>query len=452
MWRRFLVVVMLLATLAAAGQSKGSKAAVERQRREAASALKKSNAQLESNRRATSQRLAQLSALTAEIEELDAQIARAGKEIAQMDTAIACVEDTIAQLDAKITNMSAKYAQALRATHRGRGGMSELAFVFASDEFGQMWRRYRNMKQFAQWRARRAEEIGKAKAALEVRKAGLDKMKSERLIAAASLERDREELKTKQRDNDRLIAQLRKEQQQIKSVMAEKQKEINNLDRELDRLIAQEAARAQAEAAKSKAQAKQQPQQQPKTQEQMAKPASGNSTKNASARVEDETPTEMVTVVRTDEKGEATTSRSAAQLSEGFRTSRGRLPWPVEGKYKVVRKFGRHKHPSLPMVETDNPGIDIGITSGRWAKAAYEGVVSAVFRQPGYNNIVMLRHGDYITVYANLETISVGKGDRVGAGQPLGVVAFDEDNPGMRVLHFEIRREKTKENPESWLK
>ena len=104
------------------------------------------------------------------------------------------------------------------------------------------------------------------------------------------------------------------------------------------------------------------------------------------------------------------------------------------------------------MVETDNPGIDIGLTSGRWAKAVYEGVVSAVFRQPGYNNIVMLRHGDYITVYANLETISVGKGDRVGAGQPLGVVAFDEDNPGMRVLHFEIRREKTKENPESWLK
>lgn len=445
--------MMVLASLAAAGQSKGGKAAVERQRREAANALKQSNAQLESNRRATSQRLAQLSALTAEIEELDAQIARAGKEIAQMDTAIACVEDTIAQLDAKIANMSEKYAQALRASHRNRGGMSELAFVFASDEFGQMWRRYRNMKQFAQWRARRAEEIGKAKSALEARKAGLDKMKSERLIAAASLERDREQLKTKQRDNDRLIAELRKEQRQIKSVMAEKQKEINNLDRELDRLIAQEAARAEAEAAKTQAQAnKQQSKQQPKPQEQAAKTASGNSTKNAAARVEDETPTEMVTVVKTDEKGEATTSRSAAQLSEGFRTSRGRLPWPVEGKYKVVRKFGRHKHPSLPMVETDNPGIDIGITSGRWAKAVYEGVVSAVFRQPGYNNIVMLRHGDYITVYANLETISVGKGDRVGAGQPLGVVAFDEDNPGMRVLHFEIRREKTKENPESWLK
>ncbi len=104
------------------------------------------------------------------------------------------------------------------------------------------------------------------------------------------------------------------------------------------------------------------------------------------------------------------------------------------------------------MVVTDNPGIDIGITSGRWVTAVYEGVVSAVFRQPGYNNIVMVRHGDYITVYANLESISVGKGTRVGAGQPIGVVAFDEDNDGMRVLHFEIRREKEKENPEVWLK
>ena len=126
-------MVMVCATLAVAGQSKGGKAAVERQRREAASALKQSSAQLESNRRATSQRLAQLAALTAEIEELDAQIVRAGKEIALMDTAIACVEDTIAQLDAKITNMSTKYAQALRASRRSRGAMSELAFVFASN-------------------------------------------------------------------------------------------------------------------------------------------------------------------------------------------------------------------------------------------------------------------------------------------------------------------------------
>lgn len=444
---RILVLLMLCVSLMAAGQSRGGRGAVERQRREAASTLRKSSARLESNRKATAQRLAQLSALTAEIEELDAAIAKETREIALMDTAIAGIEDTIAQLDAKIADMSEKYAKALRGTRRVGGHMSELMFVFASDEFGQMWRRYRNMRQFAQWRARRAEEIGKSKAELEERKTELDRMKVSRVVKMKTLEEGRESLKGKQRDNDRLLGQLRREQRQIKSIISEKQREINSLDRELDRLIAEEQARAEAEAAKASG----------KTAKKPAAPknASGGketATSGSGHDVVKETVDEMVTVVKTDEKGEATTKRTASQLSAGFKSGRGRLPWPVEGKFRVVSRFGRHKHPSLPMVETDNPGIDIGITSGRWAKAIYEGVVSAVFRQPGYSNIVMIRHGDYITVYANLETISVGKGDRVGAGQPLGVVALDEDNPGMRVLHFEIRREKVKENPEAWLK
>lgn len=456
---RILVLLMLCVSLMVAGQSKGGRGAVERQRREAASTLKKSSARLESNRKATAQRLAQLSALTAEIEELDAAIAGETREIALMDTAIAGIEDTIAQLDAKIADMSEKYAKALRGTRRVGGHMSELMFVFASDEFGQMWRRYRNMRQFAQWRARRAEEIGKSKAELEERKTELDRMKVSRVVKMKTLEESREALKGKQRDNDRLLGQLRREQRQIRSIISEKQREINSLDRELDRLIAEEQARAEAEAAKAAKAAA--------ARQSAKKPAASKNTQAGKKTTESagdggdsghdlvketETAEEMVTVVKTDEKGEATTRRTASQLSAGFKSSRGRLPWPVEGKFRVLSRFGRHKHPSLPMVETDNPGIDVGVTSGRWAKAIYEGVVSAVFRQPGYSNIVMIRHGDYITVYANLETISVGKGDRVGAGQPLGVVALDEDNSGMRVLHFEIRREKVKENPEAWLK
>lgn len=442
------MLAMVCLPLFASGQSKSGKASVQRQRREAASTLKQSTARLESNRQATARRLAELSALTAEIEELDSEIAKATGEIARMDTAIVCVEDTIVMLDARIADMSAKYAKALRGAHRSRGSMSELAFVFASDEFGQMWRRYRNIRQYSQWRSRRAEEIGKAKAALEAQKVELERMKQSRVAKAKSLEANRDTLKAKHKDNDRLLAQLKREQKQIKSVIAQKQKEINSLDRELERMIAEEQARAEAAARKEAASAR-------RTEKKADRESvSGDSGEREETRhdVVKETVEEVVTVVKTDEKGEATTGRSSSQLSAGFRSGRGRLPWPVDGKCRVVRKFGRHKHPSLPMVETDNPGIDIGITSGRWAKSVYEGVVSAVFRQPGYNNIVMLRHGDYITVYANLETISVGKGDRVGAGHPLGVVAFDEDNPGMRVLHFEIRREKEKENPEAWLK
>ena len=304
------------------------------------------------------------------------------------------------------------------------------------------------MRQFSKWRANRADEIGKAKAVLEQRKSELNRMKTLRVARANALEIDRAKLKEKHRDNDQLLVQLRKEQRQIKSIISEKQREIDNLNRQLEKIIAEELAKAEAEAAKKKKQEKQ------KSKDTAAegKEEKDEAVADADNKKTGDERVDVVTVVKSDAKGEATTSRSSAQLSSGFKSSRGKLPWPVDGKRRVVRKFGRHKHPSLPMVVTDNPGIDIGITSGRWVTAVYEGVVSAVFRQPGYNNIVMVRHGDYITVYANLESISVGKGTRVGAGQPIGVVAFDEDNDGMRVLHFEIRREKEKENPEVWLK
>ncbi len=225
MARRIVFLVMVCVAFLVSGQSKVSKAVVERQRREAASALKQSSARLESNRKATAQRLSQLASLAAEIEELDREITLTEKEIQKMDTAISCVEDTIVQLDAKVADMSAKYAKALRVTRRSRGGMSELEFIFASEEFGQMWRRYRNMRQFSKWRANRADEIGKAKAVLEQRKSELNRMKTLRVARANALEIDRAKLKEKHRDNDQLLVQLRKEQRQIKSVISEKQRE-----------------------------------------------------------------------------------------------------------------------------------------------------------------------------------------------------------------------------------
>lgn len=427
---RLLLLLLIFTAIPAAAQSRKGKAAVERQRREAAAALKQSADRLEGNRRTTAQRLAELSAITAEIAELDRSIKSIAGEIEHLDTTIAAVEDTITALDNRITLMSEKYGAALRASQRNRAAMSELAFVFASDEFGQMWRRYRNIRQFAQWRARKAEEIKAARLQLEERRAALEKIKVERQQKITRLNADKETLVGRRKENDRLVAQLRKEQKQIRAIMSQKQKEINSLDRELDRLIAQEQNSSSAKPLGS----------------------TDKNSGNASTASKSAAPAEEIVVERTGVKGEATTSRSAAQLSDAFRKSRGQLIWPADGKLRVISRFGRHKHPSLPMVEIDNPGVDIGLTSGNRAVAVFEGVVSAVFRQPGYNNIVMLRHGDYITVYANLETISVGKGERVGLGHVLGTIAPDEDNPSMRVLHFEIRREKTKENPESWLK
>ena len=135
-----------------------------------------------------------------------------------------------------------------------------------------------------------------------------------------------------------------------------------------------------------------------------------------------------------------------------FEKYRGRLPFPVTGHYTIVKRFGRQKHPTLPHVETTNSGIDMATAAGAPVRCVFDGEVSAVFRPDGYNNVVVIRHGRYMTVYANLGTISVSTGQKIKAGENIGTVYSDPSDANRSILHFEIRNQRQKENPEVWLK
>ncbi|MDE7377218.1 MAG: peptidoglycan DD-metalloendopeptidase family protein, partial [Muribaculaceae bacterium] len=141
---------------------------------------------------------------------------------------------------------------------------------------------------------------------------------------------------------------------------------------------------------------------------------------------------------------------SAKPAPSKIANSKGSLPYPITGEKKVVGFFGRSRHHDLSKIEIDNPGIEIQGKAGAQAVAVYDGQVAGVFFIDGLHNAVLVRHGDYITVYANIDTPVVKKGDKVHAGQQLGsVYAEDGMNP---VLHFEIRKEKEKLNPMDWIK
>ncbi len=150
----------------------------------------------------------------------------------------------------------------------------------------------------------------------------------------------------------------------------------------------------------------------------------------------------------------ATAVAPQAELPVGnnFESYKGRLPFPVSGRYTIVKRFGRQKHPTLPHVETTNSGIDMQTDPGTQVRAVFDGEVSAVFRPDGYNNVVVIRHGTYMTVYANLGSITVSTGQKIKAGQPIGTVYTDANDGNRSILHFEIRNRRQKENPELWLK
>ena len=139
-------------------------------------------------------------------------------------------------------------------------------------------------------------------------------------------------------------------------------------------------------------------------------------------------------------------------LSGSFESNKGRLLFPVSGQYKIVKPFGRHQHPELKYVQTDNGGIDIEVPFGTNARAVFDGKVSAIFRQDGFNTIVMVRHGNYLTIYVNLSEIYVSNGETVKANQNIGKIFADPNDDNRTILHFEVRKEREKLNPQLWVK
>ena len=152
-----------------------------------------------------------------------------------------------------------------------------------------------------------------------------------------------------------------------------------------------------------------------------------------------------------DTKGGYAMTKAEKQLSDNFANNRGRLPYPVAGRHTIVATFGEQQHQELKYVRTSNSGIDIQTSPGADARAVFNGEVTRVFVVPGYNNSVIVRHGNYWTVYSNLSQVYVKAGDRVSTRQAIGRIYSDPEDGNSTILHFQLWKEKTKLNPQPWL-
>lgn len=481
---------MLSPVLFLTAQNRTDKGKVQRQKQETTKRLKQSAKQFEINKAETAKRLKELSLVEGEIVAKNKEIKAREKSIDSLQTIIENVTDTIHQLNARLNDLSSKYASALRRQQGSYQSPSTLSYLFASKTVSQAMRRFRALKQFSKWRARKADEINELKGKLEVRQNELAKLKTAHTSLLEALTTQKQELAQSKVENEKLIEGLKAKSKEIKAVMDESKKELDQLDKQLEKLIAEEQARlaeqrrkeeetrkkaaeeaarlaeeqrqAQLKQAEEERKAEEKRQAQEKKAQEKAKKEQEKNNKQAkkSGKKTAETASDSKNsqTIKAGNKTTQTsigniTARSAAELSKGFEAAKGKLPYPVDGKHVIVRSFGRQQHPDLPMIETDNPGIDISVGNNEKARAVYEGEVSAIFKQPGFNNVIMVRHGDFITIYANLVDIEVKKGDRIGAGTSLGKVAVDDDDSkGRSILHFEIRREKEKENPQLWLR
>lgn len=388
---------------------------------------------IKTNEKELNRQLNKLNSLNADIESNKVAVTNLRATVDSLGTQIDVTADSITVLEKELADMRRAYVEALRKMQPHAGEMSAFTFIFSAESFKEAYRRIRYLRQFSAWRERRTANIENAIERVAERRNHLTTLRHRHGEACRKAEEAQKLLARQQDESKQMVSSLRKEDAALRKSLNEYKRKASALDKELDRLIAAEQERIAREEARRK---------QGNASESQGVSKKGTSVSERSAK----------DIASANAKVQTAAETAATNLTGSFESNKGRLLFPVAGKYKIVRRFGRQPHPTLPHVETDNSGIDIEVSKGAQARAVFAGKVSAIFKQDGFNSIVMIRHGKYITIYAGLAGVNVRQGESVKAGQALGSIFSDPDDSNRTILHFEIRQERRKLNPTQWVR
>ncbi len=452
---------MLLSAFEGTAQKNTAKS-IKSQQQTTQKEISETNKKIQDNTKKTKRSLNQLNLIEAEIKSQQKTINELSNELADINKKMLLLRDSIKASEKEITKLQENYAKAVSRMHARSSSFDRMLFIFSSSSFNQAYRRMRYLRQFSTWRENQVKEIHKVQTRMQVLHDKVNAYYKQRSKSLAKQNNERLALVKKRKQQSNVISSLKKEGKALQKVLAEKQRKAKQLDEALNRLIAEEerkaALRAKQEEEKRLAEERRKAENAKKEKQ---KTSSGKETAEKSDEATDSKKQQATTKPSPDKSNiaaakKATTGYSMSdverKLSGSFESNKGRLLFPVSGKYKIVRPFGRQQHPELKYVQTENGGIDIETPQGAQARAVFDGKVSAVFRQDGFNTIVMVRHGNYLTIYVNLSDIFVSTGESVKANQPIGKIFSDPDDDNRTILHFEVRKERTKLNPQLWVK
>lgn len=408
----FLFALLFCAGLSPAQNSKKVQS-LKKQQTTALQNIKSTNRQIDKTQKTQLQALHRLEALSTEIAHINDSIRVLNAEIAEISAQEKKLTADIAELERTLGIKKESYAKAVRSMSvRRYNRYDALMFVLSASSLEQAYRRFRYLQEFSAWRKQEAKEIVQQRDDLNRQRTELLRIRKEQGLVLALRTAASEQLIRQQREQRTLVAGLRKKERALKQELKKQQQQADALGRRIQQVIEEEARKAAAAAAAKK--------------------------KNA--------------MQKSTAPSGYLMSKDEEQLSRNFAQNRGKLPTPLSGRYRIIAHFGTQQHPDLKYVKINNQGIDLQTQPGTRARSVFDGVVTSIFVMPGYNTSVIVRHGNYLTIYSNLSTIYVKTGDKVKTGQELGVIYSDPEEDNRTVLHFQIRKETTKLDPELWLK
>jgi len=357
-------------------------------------------------RASTQTSLNRLNLLSSQVNARKQVIALLNQEITTLDKDMATMTLELNELEKDLKSKRDKYAASVQSMYARRSSQYKWLFVLSARKFSQIALRMRYIKEYAAWQKQQAMLILRKQEEINLKQLEIEKSRAEKVTLLSNKEEENKQLQKEVADQSTEVQQLNRRQSALQAELTRQRNQAAALNREIERLIANDNRR--------------------------------------SNNVSSESRTTTTTYTMTPEE---------QKLATDFAANRGRLPFPVSGRYRIVKPFGEYQHPQLRNVRLKNDGIDIQTTIGNDALSIFEGVVTNVFMMPGTAYYgVMIRHGNYLSVYICLSEVYVKNGDKVSASQRLGKIFTDSKNDNATILHFEVRNELEKLNPEIWLK
>lgn len=488
MYRILLCILLLGTTLALPAQTNKKIRSLQREQTSLKKKIANQEHMLKSTKKDVNSQLANLQVINVQIEGQQKYVNGIHAELTEVATTISGLERQLKLLEADLAVCKRRYQRSVSYIFHNRMQVSKWQFILSAKNFKQMYRRLRYLSSFSRYQRAQAEIIRQKEAQVQAKRNELLGVKTEKNRLLREGQAEQRKLQGQQQERQQVVNELNKRQAELQASIAQQRKKAAALDARIDQLIQQEIAAAErrrkaeaerrrkaelARQAKLKAQREQAQREQAeakrkaiaaanakkaaaengaKTNNAGTKTTASGNTRSNTKRNATKTGTKpwhtYTKPVETSTAPEFAESNADRAINNSFAGSRGRLPMPITGSYAITRHYGSYSVAGLKGVQLDSKGINITGHPGAQARAVYKGEVTAIFTVGGLYNIIV-RHGSYMSVYCNLSSTSVRRGQNVQAGQTLGTVATDAS--GNSTLHFQLRKETARLNPEAWL-
>jgi murein hydrolase activator len=407
---RILIVLILISWIFAItesnAQTRKSRAELEKEKAEIQKRLLEFDQILKKTAESKKVSVGQLNVVNKQLQNRINYINALNREMRLLELEIRETESKITSLEKDLENLKEEYSEMIYTSAKLNQGTTMTAFVFSSETFKQFYMRLKYLKQYSDARKKQVEQIGIVASELEDQKKTVEKKRIQMQAVIQQEQQQKQQLDKAKEEQQVIVNSLNQQEQNLRKEIAAARQQQENLNRMIKSIIEEEIKRAEAEAKRANS---------------TATRASGSS------------------IPLTPE---------AAALSSSFAGNRGKLPWPVESGF-ISRPFGTHPHPTLKGITEDNDGVDIQTTPNAAVRAVFDGEVTKIFTVPGYGGTIVIKHGEYYTMYSKLKVISVKSGDKVKAKQVLGQVYTNKD--GIAEVHFETWKGLQPQNPSTWL-